>query len=142
MTITSTNSTVSSASHAAAPVSLPTKPLTQADFLKLLTVQLAQQDPLKPMDDTAFVGQMAQFTSLQQTADMGKQLAALAQTNALASGVGLLGREVQVQTDSDRVTGTVSAVDNSADAVRVEINGTLYPLAQVIAVGPAPVSSN
>ena len=41
------------------------KTLGQAEFFKLLTTQLASQDPLKPMDDTAFIAQMANFSELE-----------------------------------------------------------------------------
>ncbi len=33
-------------------------------FLKLLTTQLKEQDPLSPMDPTSFVGQLVQFNTL------------------------------------------------------------------------------
>ncbi len=38
--------------------------LGQADFLKLLTTQLSQQDPLAPTDNQAMLAQMAQFSAL------------------------------------------------------------------------------
>ncbi len=40
------------------------------DFLKLLTVQLQHQDPMKPMEDAEFMGQMAQFAALEQTKEL------------------------------------------------------------------------
>ena len=39
-------------------------------FLKLLTTQLANQDPLKPMDDTQSIAQLAQFSAVQSTNEL------------------------------------------------------------------------
>lgn len=41
--------------------------LDQSDFLRLLTVQLSQQDPLEPVQNEAMLAQMAQFSSLANT---------------------------------------------------------------------------
>ena len=42
----------------------PPEELTQ--FLSLLTTQIKNQDPLEPLDSTAFVEQLATFSSLEQ----------------------------------------------------------------------------
>ena len=45
------------------------------DFLKLLTVQMTSQDPMKPIEDTQFIAQMASFTSLEQMKGLAKNFA-------------------------------------------------------------------
>ena len=39
--------------------------ISQQDFLSILLTQLQYQDPLQPMDDQAFLGQLAQFSALE-----------------------------------------------------------------------------
>lgn len=43
--------------------------LGQADFLRLLTTQLANQDPLEPTDNEAMLAQLAQFSQLEAATD-------------------------------------------------------------------------
>lgn len=52
--------------------------LGQADFLKLLTVQMQQQDPFNPVDNTQMLAQMAQFSSLAGISEMGGTLSSIA----------------------------------------------------------------
>lgn len=60
-TISALNGTAASTATAA-PASTGT--LGQKDFLTLLTAQLKNQDPLKPMDNAEFLSQMAQFSTV------------------------------------------------------------------------------
>jgi flagellar basal-body rod modification protein FlgD len=46
-------------------------------FLSLLTEQLKNQDPTQPMDNTAFVAQLAQFSSLEQMSNVNNNLTKL-----------------------------------------------------------------
>lgn len=48
------------------------------DFMKLLTTQLANQDPTNPMDNSQMLAQMAQFTSLSNSTEMNSTLKAIA----------------------------------------------------------------
>lgn len=118
---------------------LPKQTLGQDDFLKLITVQLANQDPMKPMEDTAFIAQMAQFTSLEQTSQLNREFAALRASSELSSAGGLIGRQVTVLNQNyEEVTGVVSAVDNTADIPRLVIDDVLYPYTYVVRVAAAP----
>lgn len=56
-------------------------------FLKLFVAQLQHQDPMSPMQDSDFMGQMASFSTLEQVTN-------LAGENAKSNAIGLLGRTV------------------------------------------------
>lgn len=49
--------------------------LNSADFLRLMTAQLANQDPLEPQSNEQMLAQLAQFSSLEATASSGATLA-------------------------------------------------------------------
>ncbi len=52
--------------------------LGQADFLKLMTAQMQNQDPFNPVDNTQMVAQMAQFSSLAGITEMSTTLKSIA----------------------------------------------------------------
>ena len=73
--------------------------LGQADFLRLMTEQLKHQDPLKPMENSAFLGQLAQFSSVQGIQDLNATVngfSGMMQSDQLLRGTTLIGREVLV----------------------------------------------
>jgi len=114
--------------------------LGMEDFLKILLTQLTFQDPLKPMDNQEFMAQMAQFTSLEQTQQLNGKLDALLSTQAALQSVGLIGRTVDITTESGSVTGTVASLSLAGSApalsVRTTAGATLtgIGLSQVTAV--------
>lgn len=69
---------------AALPTAQPTtvkplkKTLDQSDFLALMSAQLKNQDPTKPVDNTEYVAQMAQFSTVNGIADTNKALSLIA----------------------------------------------------------------
>ena len=68
--------------------------LSQDEFFKVLTAQLTEQDPLKPMDSQDFLGQLVQLQNLQVTSDLSNNFAKMITQNTLASAGALLGRLV------------------------------------------------
>ncbi len=84
--------------------------LGQEDFLKILLTQLTYQDPLKPMDNQEFIAQFAQFASLDQTRQSTENLDALLLMQMADQGIGLLGRSVEVRTETGVVVGEVTSV--------------------------------
>lgn len=66
-------------------------------FLKLLTAQLQNQDPLEPMDASQFTQQLVQYSSVEQNIYTNKNLEtliALQKGGGLGNAVGYIGREV------------------------------------------------
>ncbi|MED1202070.1 flagellar hook assembly protein FlgD [Heyndrickxia acidicola] len=68
--------------------------LGKDDFLKILMTQLQNQDPTQPLDDSAFISQMATFSSLEQLTNMNTQLGDFLQQNQLMGYSQLVGKEV------------------------------------------------
>lgn len=98
-----TTSTAGSASGAIAAINAPSTianrsglaELDQGDFLRLLTVQLQQQDPFEPVDNKEMLAQMAQFS----------QLAGSSTSNALLGEI------------SDKLDALIDAQQSAASAI-------------------------
>ena len=89
-------------------------------FFKLLITQLKYQDPLTPMDNTEFIAQMAQFSYLEQMANMNANLSQFLRIQALSEGASLIGRNVET-VDAD--TGEIIR----GEVVRVSFEeGSMY----------------
>ncbi len=76
--------------------------LTQADFLRLMTEQLKNQDPLNPLSNAEFVSQMAQMSTAQGVGDLRRALQGMADAfnnDQALRGAALLGRTALVETD-------------------------------------------
>lgn len=109
------------------------------DFLKLITVQLQNQDPLKPMDDTQFISQMASFTNLQQTQTLTADFEAYSQQASINSANGMLGGYVTVADAAfGSVTGQVTSVKVENGTPKLLINGVPYDLSAVQSVSITP----
>jgi len=108
------------ATGAGTGTSKKTDSLGQADFLRLMTEQLQHQDPLNPMENSEFLGQLAQFSTVQgiqglQTS-MDSFQGSLA-TDQMLRGASLVGRSVLVPSakmslgSEGSVNGVVAAPD-------------------------------
>ena len=86
-------------------------------FLKLFVAQLQNQDPMNPMQDSDFMGQMASFSTLEQVSN-------LASENARSNAIGLLGRTVTYKNkDGAELTGTVEKVSTKDGKPSLTVGG-------------------
>ncbi len=88
-----------------------TETLGQDSFMKLLIAQLKSQNPLNPQDNTAFVAQLAQFSSLQGIENLNNTVTSLSsnlQSSQALQASALVGRTVVVESKTaDLATGSV-----------------------------------
>ena len=94
-------------------------------FLKLFVAQLQHQDPMNPMQDQDFMGQMASFSTLEQVTNLASANEAMAGHLQLSQSVGLIGRTV-TWTDADKVahTGVVEKVTQKDGQPVLTVSGT------------------
>ena len=110
------------------------KVLGQDDFLKLLTLQMQNQDPMNPQTNTDFVAQMAQFTTLEQSRSMTNSLQSIQARQDVQTAVQLLGKPVQL---SDGRMGLVEKVTlDKTGAPTLQVGSNTYKLNQVVAYDP------
>jgi flagellar basal-body rod modification protein FlgD len=80
-------------------------------FLKLFVAQLQHQDPMNPMNDSEFMGQMASFSTLEQVTNLATANEKIAGSLTSSNAIGLIGRTVTYVDGNDQIhTGTVEKV--------------------------------
>jgi flagellar basal-body rod modification protein FlgD len=117
--------------------------LGKQDFLSLLTTQLEHQDPLNPMDSTAFTAQLAQFSSLEQMTNMNEKLEYLLMYQASlnnAQTASFIGKTIKANGNSvgldEGVAGPISyELPAEASSVSVEVHSPDGQLVRVINAG-------
>lgn len=107
-------------------------------FLKLLAAQLKYQDPMNPVDNSQFLAQTAQFTTVEQMTALADATKANKFSNQMAQGVGMIGNTVTYQPPLDDAgnvpeprTGTVSGVVVEDGTVKLVIGGDHVDVTQV-----------
>src|SRR5919199_6689697 len=86
--------------------------LGKQDFLKLLMAQMQNQDPMKPMDDTQMIAQMAQFSALEATQALNATIQQNNNIQTIAQAGGLIGKYIQAnQSDGTTASGAVTGVN-------------------------------
>src|SRR3954469_25240274 len=94
MTVSSTSSTSSTTAPTTARAASTSPMLGKDDFLKLLVTQLQHQDPMNPVDDKDFMGQMAQFTSVEQLTNMATAVDRMSTASQSTQSIALIGKTV------------------------------------------------
>ena len=115
------------------------KVLNQDDFLSLLITQFSTQDPLNPVTDTAFISQMAEFTTLENAKETQSEITRLRQQSANQEAVSMIGKQVELLSgdDGEITYGTVSKVLIDSNGPKLVVGGYPYTVDKVVAIRDA-----
>ncbi|QHJ69562.1 flagellar hook capping FlgD N-terminal domain-containing protein [Planococcus halotolerans] len=128
MNVTNT-STANVMAGTAAKTSDPQNTLGQDAFLKILVTQMKHQDPMEPLKDTEFIGQMAQFSSLEQLTNLNKTMtnfaAGSSNNQTLADHANLIGTSIdwsyEVDSQMETGQGIVKALSSKNGELTIEL---------------------
>ncbi|EGQ9829471.1 flagellar hook assembly protein FlgD [Vibrio vulnificus] len=124
--------------------------LKQEDFLSLLTKQLAQQDPFKPVSNDQMIAQMASFATVDGIGKMNSQFESLNSSmtsNQALQASSLVGRDVLVPGAAglkQENTGMPAMVKlpQAMDNVIVRVENEIGQLVRSFEVGAKPAGDN
>ncbi|ANB59141.1 hypothetical protein GFC29_397 [Anoxybacillus sp. B7M1] len=119
--------------------------LGKDDFLKILLVQLQNQDPLNPMEDKEFIAQMANFSTLEQITNLAAAMQGFMQMqsdNAILLYSEMIGKKVywmdtsdEADTSENLASGMVKSVSQRNNEIFLELdNGQEISNKQIIKV--------
>ena len=121
----------------------------QADFLRLMTEQMKNQDPLNPLKGNEFLGQLAQFSTVQGIENMQQAMSAMAsvmENDQSLRAASLVGRDALVEVDKVKLAEGVGAngeiVAIHSGPVQLEVvgaGGQVVRRISVEAAGAGPV---
>ncbi len=136
MSVTSGNSYNAAAPTGAKAETKNNGELEISDFFKLMAAQLQNQNMFDPVDNTQFIAQMAQFSTLTQMQEMQK-------LSQLSYAVSLIGKQVEVfgikEEDGSTLSasGVVEDMSFAGGASYIGIGGKKYPVKDVVSVREA-----
>jgi len=122
--------------------------LTQADFFALLTKELANQDPTKPVDNNEMISQMTAFSTTDGVSKLNEQFTSFASSMTSSQALqasSLVGRSVLVDEnvfglyDGEQVKGKI-ATENPASNVNIYVENAAGEVVQSIPIGSVGAS--
>jgi len=120
--------------------------VSSVDFLKLLSAQMANQDVMNPTDNTQYISQLAQFSSLQAMTELSQSgksqldaIETLAQISYAQYGASLVGKNVTVASYDENgkyveAQGVVTNTNFASGNCTVTVNDKKYDLSSVMEV--------
>ena len=121
-------------------------------FLNLMLQQLKNQDPTQPTDNTEWLSQLAQYSSLEQMTQMNSGLTNcmnyisamyndMAMNAEITQTLSMVGKEVTISipdendsTKTTEVTGKVTEANFKDGTGKVKVNGEYYSISNITSI--------
>jgi flagellar basal-body rod modification protein FlgD len=126
--------TVASAEAEKASQKAATRPgqLDRDSFLQLLTTQLRYQNPLEPASSTEFLGELANFSTVESLQQLNSGVKDLLLLQQISQGSGLIGHTVTYQGgNGGATTGVVQGIAVQDGQVQLQLERGSVPLSQL-----------
>lgn len=107
------------------------------DFLQLMIAQMKNQDFMNPVDDTQYVTQLAQFTTMQQMEEMAYNSKSTFITSLVGKTV--VASKMTVSGDLDTEEGIVGKISLVDSEYLVYVNDKPYKMDEIMQVKTTPV---
>jgi len=111
----------------------------QMDYMKLLIVQLQNQNPLEPLDNNEMASQLAQFSQLEQLESMNTNFAKVLETVERTYANSLIGKEIEFIGETE--TGTRDIMSGVVQQVYNNVDGEIFLVVGNHLVGLEDVTS-
>ena len=144
---------ITSMKNATAQVESQRTPTSTNDsnvFLTLMLKQLENQDPTEPVDNTQWLSQLAQYSSLEQMSEMNKGLtncldyinaiySDMAMNSEITQTLSLIGKDVTVNiTDEEgnesKISGVVSEASFEDGTGKIKIGDEYYSITNIVSI--------
>ena len=109
--------------------------LTMSDFIKMMTAELTNQDPMSPMSNTEMLSQINQLRQITSSDKLSGSIEALALGQALTTASNLIGKTITgVNTLGEEITGTVDKVTIENGVPKLYIGSSIVNVGNITAV--------
>jgi flagellar basal-body rod modification protein FlgD len=105
--------------------------LGKDDFLRILTTQLANQDPSSPLQDKDFIAQMATFSSLEQLTNLNSTFSKFTSLQ-MGQHASVIGKEISwVSNDAVKMNGIVKGISIQEGSYFYNVGNEKIPVEMV-----------
>jgi flagellar basal-body rod modification protein FlgD len=110
-----------------------TSSMGRDQFMNLLVTQMRNQNPLDPINDSEFIAQLAQFSTLEGVEKLNTSFGDMLKLQQLTQGANLVGRVAVFERadSSEPVRGVVQGVSVLGQKLNLLIGNELVPLESV-----------